>query len=224
MPEPAAARSWAQLLRRPALEVAPLLLGSVLTVRGDAGAPDDVGEPDGVGAVAVRLTEVEAYSGAVDPGSHAYRGPTPRTAPMFAACGRLYVYFTYGMHWCANIVCGPDGTASAVLLRGGEVVAGRELARSRRPAARSDRDLARGPARLAQALGLTGADSGLVLRAGGRAELHLGAPVRADRLRSGPRVGVAGPGGDAETFPWRFWIEGEPTVSVYRAGALRRRT
>nr|WP_205739671.1 DNA-3-methyladenine glycosylase [Georgenia sp. SYP-B2076] len=204
------------MLRRPALEVAPRLLGAVLTVRG---AP---GEEEREDAVAVRLTEVEAYAGEVDPGSHAYRGPTARTAPMFAAGGRLYVYFTYGMHWCANIVCGSEGTASAVLLRGGEIVAGHDLARSRRTAARSDRDLARGPARLAQALGLTGADSGLVLAAGGRAELELGAPVPADRLRSGPRVGVAGAGGDAATFPWRYWLDGEPTVSAYRPATRRR--
>ncbi|MFH5822638.1 DNA-3-methyladenine glycosylase [Georgenia sp. AZ-5] len=225
---------WAALLRRPAEEVAPRLLGSVLAVRGGAagGVPANAdgrrpdgervaGESDAV--VAVRLTEVEAYSGERDPGSHAYRGRTVRTAPMFEPGGRLYVYFSYGMHWCANIVCGPAGTASAVLLRGGEVVEGQELARARRAAARWDRDLARGPARLAQALGLTGADSNLELRPGGRAELTLGEPVDPARLRSGPRVGVAGPGGDARTFPWRYWIDGEPTVSVYRPAAPRRR-
>ncbi|MFD1504057.1 DNA-3-methyladenine glycosylase [Georgenia yuyongxinii] len=209
-------QDWAELLCRPSLEVAPRLLGSVLTVRGSTAAATD-------GAVALRLTEVEAYNGEVDPGSHAYRGLTPRTAPMFAAGGRLYVYFTYGMHWCANIVCGPEGSASAVLLRGGEVVAGHRHARARRPAARTDRDLARGPARLAQALGLTGADSGLVLRAGGRAELQLGPSPDPAVVRHGPRVGVAGPGGDARQFPWRYWLDGEPTVSVYRPAAPRRR-
>lgn len=220
-------QDWAELLGRPALEVAPRLLGSVLTVReGADGADTATGATVGDGghhAVAVRLTEVEAYSGEVDPGSHAYRGLTPRTAPMFAAGGRLYVYFTYGMHWCANIVCGPEGTASAVLLRGGEVVSGHRHARARRPAARTDRDLARGPARLAQALGLTGADSGLTLCAGGRAELQLGPPPDPAAVRNGPRVGVAGPGGDARDFPWRYWLDGEPTVSVYRPATPRRR-
>ena len=115
--------------------------------------------PRGSGRVAVRLTEVEAYAGPNDPGSHAFRGRTPRTEVMFGPPGHLYVYFTYGMHWCANIVCGPDGEcASAVLLRAGEVVAGRRpRAPARRAAAgRRDVDLARGPARLARALGLRG--------------------------------------------------------------------
>ncbi|HLV05057.1 DNA-3-methyladenine glycosylase [uncultured Georgenia sp.] len=191
------------------LEVAPRLLGAHLTVRDDEGV------------VTVRLTEVEAYDGAGDPGSHAYRGRTPRTEVMFGPPGRLYVYFTYGMHWCANVVCGVEGAASAVLLRGGEVVEGLELARSRRPAARRDVDLARGPARLAQALGLTGADNGLVLGAG-RGELH--PPEHPpSRYETGPRVGVAGPGGDGQVFPWRFWLPGEPTVSAYRPGVRRRR-
>ncbi|MHB1065139.1 MAG: DNA-3-methyladenine glycosylase [Georgenia sp.] len=206
---PLVSEPWAELLARPAVDVAPLLLGSVLTVRGP-------------GVVSVRLTEVEAYMGEKDPGSHAYRGRTRRTAPMFDAGGRLYVYFTYGMHWCANLVCGAPGTASAVLMRAGEVVAGHELARARRSAARSDRDLARGPARLAQAVGLSGADSGLVLAVGGRAELELAAPAAPDRVRRGPRVGVAGDGGDAARYPWRFWLDGEPTVSAYRPAASRR--
>ena len=197
-------------LTAPSLEVAPRLLGAHLTVR------------CAEGAVTVRLTEVEAYDGGNDPGSHAYRGLTPRTGVMFGPAGRLYVYFTYGMHWCANVVCGPEGTASAVLLRGGEVVEGVELARSRRPAARRDVDLARGPARMAQALGLTGADNGEALATGGRAEL-LAPAVPAAEPATGPRVGVAGPGGDGEVFPWRFWLPGEPTVSVYRPGVRRKR-
>nr|KEP23694.1 DNA-3-methyladenine glycosidase [Georgenia sp. SUBG003] len=206
------------MLSRPAVEAAPSVLGSVLTVRTPDGGAGTV-----PGTVSVRLTEVEAYSGESDPGSHAYRGLTDRTAPMFEAGGRLYVYFTYGMHWCANLVCGTQGTASALLLRGAEVVAGVEVARSRRPAARSDRDLARGPARLAQALGLTGADSGLELAVDGRAELAPRGPVDPSQVRTGPRVGVAGPGGDGELYPWRFWIDGEPTVSVYRPAVPRRR-
>ena len=192
------------------LEVAPRLLGAHLTVRDDEGA------------VTVRLTEVEAYDGENDPGSHAYRGRTPRTEVMFGPPGRLYVYFTYGMHWCANVVCGEDGRASAVLLRGGEVVGGLDLARARRPAARRDVDLARGPARMAQALGLSRPDNGVALEPGGRAELT--PPVTpADAVETGPRVGVAGPGGDGAVFPWRFWLPGDPTVSDYRPGVRRRR-
>ncbi|MPV38384.1 DNA-3-methyladenine glycosylase [Georgenia subflava] len=225
-PEGDSSAPWAELLGRPAVEAAAGVLGSVLTVRtAPAASPAGDGGGDAAldGVVSVRLTEVEAYSGEVDPGSHAFRGPTPRTEPMFEAGGRLYVYFTYGMHWCANLVCGSAGTASALLLRGGEVVAGHATARARRPAARSDRDLARGPARLAQALGLTGADSGLELAVGGRAELIPGEPVSPARVRTGPRVGVAGEGGDGTLFPWRFWVDGEPSVSVYRPAAPRRR-
>ena len=133
--------------------MAPLLLGAVLTHEGRDGP------------VSVRITEVEAYLGPhdslhPDPGSHTFRGATARNAPMFGPAGHLYVYFTYGMHHCANIVCGPDGVASAVLLRAGEIVAGEELALSRRPTSKSPKDLASGPARLATALGITTADSG----------------------------------------------------------------
>ena len=190
------------------LEVAPQLLGCTVTHAG----------------VTIRLTEVEAYDGANDPGSHAFRGQTPRTRVMFGEPGGLYVYFAYGMHWCANLVCGSAGAAAAVLMRAGEVVGGMDLARSRR-AGVIDRDLARGPARLTMTLGLdrdqngidtTSADSPLVTRA----------PVRwpspaAAIVRSGPRVGISGPGGDGATYPWRFWLEGEPTVSAYRPGKVR---
>ena len=202
----------AALLSAPVLEVAPALLGSVVEHRSPAGT------------VAVRLTEVEAYAGEVDPGSHAYGGRTPRTEVMFGPAGRLYVYFSYGMHWCVNVICGTEGSASAVLLRAGEVVDGLELARSRRPAARVDRDLARGPARLAQALGIDGALDGTVL--GGPTSSE---PVRllpgeasVDGVRSGPRVGVSGAGGDGALFPWRFWVDGERSVSAYRPAAPRR--
>lgn len=194
-----------------ALDVAPRLLGATLRVAPRAG---ETGEP-----VAVRLTEVEAYEGERDPGSHAFRGRTARTASMFEEGGRLYVYFTYGMHWCCNVVCGPAGTASAVLLRGGEVVEGLATARERRRVAR-DVDLARGPARLAQALGLDGRDDGELI--GGRVRLTL-APTAPAAQRQGPRVGVRGPGGDAARFPWRFWLPDEPTVSAYRPGTVRRR-
>jgi DNA-3-methyladenine glycosylase len=193
---------------RPVLDVAPELLGCHISHSG----------------VTVRLTEVEAYDGSNDPGSHAFRGPTPRTRVMFGEPGGLYVYFSYGMHWCANLVCGSAGAASAVLLRAGEVVEGLELARTRRPRS-PDRDLARGPARLAMALALgrdqngmdtCATDSGFVVRVGedGRSSLTAGAGVR-----TGPRVGVSGQGGDGAAYPWRFWLEGEATVSAYRAGA-----
>ena len=191
---------------RDVLTVAPELLGRRVVSRGAAGE------------VVVELTEVEAYAGPDDPASHARRGPTPRSAVMFGPPGRLYVYFSYGMHWCVNVVCGPAGTASAVLLRAGRVVEGHDLARRRRPAARVDRDLARGPARLAAALGIDKALDGAPLH--GAVEVH-GHPAGQERVRTGPRVGVSGAGGDGSAFPWRFWLDGEPTVSAYRAGAVR---
>lgn len=169
----------------------------------------------------IRLTEVEAYEGESDPGSHAFRGRTARTASMFGPAGHLYVYFTYGMHHCANVVCGPEGRASAVLLRAGEVVEGHETARQRRPRS-SARDLARGPARLAQCLGLDRSDDGLDLCAGGSTGVDLPAEPPGE-VRTGPRVGVSGPGGDGETFPWRFWLADDPYVSAYRPAVRRRR-
>ena len=194
--------------------VAPGLLGATLTVT----SPE--------GAVGVRLSEVEAYCGEADPGSHAFRGRTARNASMFEAAGTVYVYFTYGMHHCLNIVTGPAGLSRAVLLRGGEVVDGIELARARRPAARVDRDLARGPARLCAALGLDRSDDGALLGGPG-SRISLTLPQQAPdagRIRRGPRTGVAGPGGDGEAFPWRFWLDGEPTVSPYRPAVTRRRS
>lgn len=202
-----------RVLALDSLEAAPRLLGAVVSAT------------DAQGTVSVRVTEVEAYRGEEDPGSHAYRGPTARNASMFAAGGVVYVYFTYGMHHCLNVVTGPEGISRAVLLRGGEVVEGLDLARSRRPKARSDRDLARGPARLCAALGLTRADDGTALGgSGSRVSLSLPDPDRAPgqgRIRTGPRTGVAGVGG-GEDYPWRFWIDGEPTVSPYKAAAPRR--
>jgi DNA-3-methyladenine glycosylase len=201
------------------IDLAPVLLGARL-----------VSEAGGE-RVAVRLTEVEAYMGERDPGSHAFRGRTPRTAVMFGPAGHLYVYFTYGMHWCANVVCGPDGTASAVLLRAGEVVEGLDVARARRPAARRDVDLARGPARLATVLALDGTSTGVDLCAepASGVGVWLEAAATNDRrgaarvVRTGPRVGVSGAGGSGEAYPWRFWLDGEPTVSDYRPGQPRRR-
>lgn len=172
------------------------------------------------GGVTVRVTEVEAYGGADDPGSHAFRGPTPRTRVMFGSPGHGYVYFSYGMHWCLNVVCGPAGTAGAVLLRAGEVVGGLDQALLRRPGV-APRDLCRGPARLCRTLGVCGEHDGVDLLDPGAPVQLLAAPVPADAtVRSGPRVGVAGEGG---VRPWRFWLAGEPTVSPYRRAALRRR-
>ncbi len=186
-------------LTAPVEQVAPLLLGHVVR-HGD---------------VAVRLTEVEAYAGADDPGSHCYRGRTPRNEVMFGPPGHLYCYFTYGMHVCANVVTGPAGTASAVLIRAGEVVDGLETARFRRPGA-SDRDLARGPARLCKALGIALEHNRTDLAAG---PVTLVAGVPPPRVATGPRVGLRG----APERPWRFWAEGDPTVSTYRPAAPRRR-
>jgi DNA-3-methyladenine glycosylase len=191
-------------LDRPADQVAPDLLGCVLEGHG----------------VQVRLTEVEAYSGeGLDPASHAHRGPTARNTLMFGPPGFLYVYFTYGMHWCANVVTGPEGRASAVLLRAGEVVGGLDVARARRPRA-SDRELCRGPARLAKALALDRGSLGLNL-------LDPASPVRLLPRRgprpvvsSGPRVGIT----VGTQTPWRFWVEGDPTVSSYKPGVRRVRS
>jgi len=176
------------------------------------------------GDVVVRLTEVEAYAGTVDPGSHAFRGPTPRTAVMFGPAGHLYVYFTYGMHWCANVVTGVEGEASAVLLRAGEVEEGHEVVAHRRPGIRP-RDVARGPARLARSLALDGEHTGADVCAYGSDVRFLAPtePVDPALVRTGPRVGVSGAGGDGTAYPWRFWLDGEPTVSAYRPGVRRRR-
>jgi DNA-3-methyladenine glycosylase len=206
------------------------------------------------GLVAVELTEVEAYAGAADSASHAYRGRTARTAVMFGPPGYAYVYFTYGMHFCVNVVCLPAGTASAVLLRAGRVTVGEPLARQARqpraaqrsaadglpadglpadgpPAAGGPgapavpfRDLARGPARLCQALGVTRALDGADL-CDPASSLRLYAPppsipVAAPRsVSTGPRVGIS----TATEVPWRFWLSGDPTVSLYRAHKPRSR-
>ncbi|MFJ8646953.1 DNA-3-methyladenine glycosylase [Streptomyces sp. NPDC093546] len=195
---------------RPVLEVAPDLLGRVL-VR----LTDD-------GPIELRLTEVEAYAGEADPGSHAFRGRTARNAVMFGPPGHAYVYFTYGMWHCLNLVCGPEGHASGVLLRAGEIQTGHELARKRRASARNDRELAKGPARLATALDVDRTLDGTDACAGPESPLSVltGTPAPTDQIRTGPRTGVSG---DGATHPWRFWIDGDPTVSPYRAHVPRRR-
>jgi len=239
------------------LEVAPRLLGCVLE------------HETGEGLVAVMLTEVEAYDGAADPASHAYRGRTGRNAVMFGEPGHAYVYFTYGMHFCVNLVCRPEGTASAVLLRAGRVIQGIPLAAARRAAGRNgagrgaggpgrssgprvagpgdpgrpasggaagvvspagllspavERDLARGPARLCQALGIDrgqdGADAcapGSPLRIRPAPQTGSGPPV--PDVSQGPRVGISA----AVGRPWRFWLTGDPTVSAYRPYTPRAR-
>ena len=169
------------------------------------------------GDVRVRLVEVEAYRGGDDPASHCYRGKTPRNEVMFGPAGHLYVYFVYGMHFCANVVSLTDGVPGAVLLRAGEVVSGLEIARSRRPASRSDAELAKGPARLTSVLGLERGHNGVDLTdPASPVRLYAGEPV--DNILAGPRVGVA----VAMDVPWRFWIDGSPAVSVYRRGGKRR--
>jgi DNA-3-methyladenine glycosylase len=199
---------------RHSVQVAPDLLGCVLEHQTPAGL------------VAVELSEVEAYAGEADPASHAYRGKTRRNAVMYGPPGHAYVYFTYGMHFCVNLVCLPAGSASAVLLRAGTITEGENLARARRTrsaAAVASRDLARGPARLCQALGidrsLDGAD---VCAAGSPLRIRRPGARTTDRsanIITGPRVGIA----DAAEVPWRFWIEGEPSVSAYRAHMPRRK-
>lgn len=193
----------------PALEMAPKLLGATI-------------EHAGVG---IRVVEVEAYDGANDPGAHGFRGETPRNSVMFGPPGHLYVYFTYGMHYCINVVCGESGRAAGVLLRAGEVISGVDLARQRRVNAKG-RDLARGPARLAQALGFTDLSlNGVSLVAvDSPVRLARGTAVPSSAISTGPRVGVSGPGGDGVKYPWRFWIADDPYVSTYRAAVARRRT
>jgi DNA-3-methyladenine glycosylase len=192
------------------VDLAVLLAGPV-----DRAARGLLGCRLSAGGVTVRLTEVEAYAGhGGDPASHAHRGRTARNTIMFGPAGHAYVYFTYGMHWCMNVVCGLEGEASAVLFRAGSIVDGVEIARKRRPAARRDAELARGPARLCSALGidrevygayLLGDDGPVQLSASSR-------PVPRRAIHSGPRVGVTG----AKDVEWRFWIGGEPSVSEYR--------
>ncbi len=209
-----------EFFARSAVEVAPELLGLVLE------------HETAAGLVAVALTEVEAYAGRSDPASHAYRGQTRRNAVMFGPPGHAYVYLIYGLHSCVNLVClGEDDSASAVLLRAGAIVEGEGLARARRSRRKpggdvawvASRDLARGPARLCQALDIDrsldgadvcAADSPLRVR-----PASASTTVRSEKILTGPRVGVS----SAAEVPWRFWLEGEPTVSVYRAHVPRLR-
>lgn len=207
----------------PALEVAPQLLGSILTVYESAA---DDSWLDDHRFVSVRITEVEAYHGVgvpgpYDAGSHSRDRKTDRNASMFGPPGHAYVYLSYGMHFAINMVCSPEGTASGVLIRAGEVIAGDALALERRNRGRSarpipHRQLARGPGNLASALGITRPQhDGRDLFS---APFRLAPATQAvTNVLAGPRVGVSGEAGGA-AFPWRFWIDGDATVSTYRPG------
>jgi DNA-3-methyladenine glycosylase len=188
---------------RDPLEVAPDLLNKVLVHEGRA----------------ARIVEVEAYRGRDDPGSHAFRGETPRTRVMFGPPGHLYVYFSYGMHWCANAVCGRDGEAGAVLLRAGDPLEGLEAMREARPAARRDRDLCSGPAKLCQALGLDRAHDGADLTSADR-----GVTIVDDGTAPPGDPGVStriGLSAGAE-HPWRWFVPDDPNVSRHRRGGRPR--
>ena len=178
------------------LLVAPLLLGCTLTHAG----------------VSIRITEVEAYLGAEDAASHAFRGKTPRNAAMFGAPGRLYVYNSYGIHKAGNIVCWPEGTPGAVLLRAGEVVAGRDLARQRRNNIHPRARLAQGPGNFGQALNLLISDNHAAISldpSDHNAEFSLVSPAESPEFLTGPRIGIT-----KNPLPkWRFWIPGDATVS-----------
>lgn len=188
-------RGW---LLAEAVEVAPRLLNLLLVC----------------GAVVARIVEVEAYAGADDAASHAYRGRTARNETMFGPPGHLYVYLTYGMHHCANVSCGPVGTAQAVLLRAGAPVAGLEEMRARRAGAKRDVELCAGPGRLCAALGIDRRSDGTdLLDAASPVQLCAdGTPPPTDP-QVGPRIGLSARAGDAAARPWRFAVPGHPSVS-----------
>ena len=167
------------------LACARVLLGSIL-VRGELRA---------------RIVETEAYDGPFDPGSHAFRGPTPRSEVMFGPPGRAYIYFTYGMHWCLNVVTRPAGQGSAVLLRAAEPLAGLEAMYLRRAKALRDEDLLSGPAKLSAAFGLDGSMNGIDLL-DPRSELHLEVGSAPERVLVGARIGLLP--GKVDDLPWRF--------------------
>jgi DNA-3-methyladenine glycosylase len=160
--------------------------------------------------VRARIVEVEAYRGSDDPASHAFRGPTPRASIMFGEAGHLYVYLSYGMHHCANVVCAPAGTASAVLLRAAVVEHGEDTVRARRGRLPPRARLLSGPGNLCKGLGLAVADNGADLCSAG--PIHLEARSAGVPLQSGPRVGIR----RAVDLPLRFWWAGHPAVSAPR--------
>ena len=195
--------------------VARGLLGATITTR----RPDVHGD---LATVTLRITEVEAYAGADDPASHAYRGPNARNAAMFGPPWHVYAYRHMGLHTCFNIVVGEEGVATGVLVRAGEVIEGAEVARARRlvkGAVRRDTDLASGPARLSVALAIIPADTGAPLDGSTGILLTRHDPVPEKRISAGPRVGV----GSAREVPARFWITGDPTVSAYKPAPKPKR-
>jgi DNA-3-methyladenine glycosylase len=181
------------------VEAAHRLLGATLTGRG----------------VTATIVEVEAYGGPSDgpwpdAAAHSYRGVTTRNAVMFGPAGRLYTYLSHGIHVCANVVCGPDGFAAAVLLRAAVIETGVDIAQSRRGAAIRTRALARGPGNLCSATGIAMADNGIDLFGSDSAiRLTLN---HAPEATSGPRVGVS----QAADRPWRLWSASQAEVSAYR--------
>ena len=185
---------------RPADQLAPDLLGCFVVAN----------------SVTLRITEVEAYLGAADPGSHAYRGQTARNQTMFGPAGRLYVYRHMGLHSCCNVTAAEPGVGEAVLLRAGEIVSGLELARARRAergVTKHDLDLAKGPGRLTVALGITWLDDGLDLCTA-RSKIYLTARHEApSQVARGPRIGLRPEATEPPEFALRFWIAGDPTVS-----------
>ena len=185
-----------EFFERPVLDLAPDLLNKVLV---------------GPGGRSGRIVEVEAYGGPDDPGSHAHRGPTPRSEIMFGPPGHLYVYFTYGMHWCANVVSDPEGTAGAVLIRALTPLAGIDRMRAARgPTARRDRDLCSGPAKLTQALGIDGTHLGTDLTDPRAAVTVLadGVPPADDPVQT-TRIGLR----HGTELPWRWYVAGVADVS-----------
>lgn len=204
-------------------------MGGMNAVELETGEPDDaarriLGGTITVGDVSVRIVEVEGYGGPLDgpwpdPAAHSFRGQTARNEVMFGPAGRLYVYLSYGMHLCVNVSCGPDGTAAAVLLRAGEVVAGHHVVESRRAgrgprSARVEAGWARGPGNLGRAMGVSLEDNGKdVFDASSPVTLDLlERPLHEKIVGSGPRVGVSA----AADRPWRFWVLGSPSVSSYK--------
>jgi DNA-3-methyladenine glycosylase len=186
--------------RRDPRAVAPELLGKLLVRTDDSGL-----------VRAGRIVEVEAYCGGEDPGSHVYRGETARNRTMFGPPGGLYVYFTYGMHWCGNVVCGEEGVGVAVLLRALAPVVGVEAMWAARPAARRERDLCSGPAKLCQALGLDRAFDGADLVTGDRGVVVAddGTPPPPDPVQT-TRIGLSA----GAEHPWRWYAPNDPNVSV----------
>jgi DNA-3-methyladenine glycosylase len=186
---------------RVATKVAPQLLNKVLaSADGRAG----------------RIVEVEAYLGAIDPAAHTYRGKTPRNAVMFGPPGHMYVYFTYGMHWCANCVSGPEGDGCGVLIRALEPLHGMAQMRAARPRVTSDRDLCRGPARLTQAMGINGTQNGLDLVGAHEGFTILDDGMAPPKTRPGNlRIGIS----VGKDFPWRWHVPG----SLYVSGTAAQR-